>query len=118
MVNNQRNANQLCFSSDQLFEGTRNYIVDNYGKGEKDVYRFMIMPADNNLVCTCPLCAELGNTDKTATPAVTDFIRKLAETFPKHQFYTTAYRTTQNAPEYQFSENSGIFSVPSILKKG
>ena len=118
LVNNQRNANQLCFSSDQLFEGTRNYIVDNYGKGEKDVYRFMIMPADNNLVCTCPLCAELGNTDKTATPAVTDFIRKLAETFPKHQFYTTAYRTTQNAPEYQFSENSGIFFSTINLKKG
>ena len=118
MINGQRNPNQLCFSSQELYEGTRDYIIDNYGKGEKEGHKFMIMPNDNNLICSCHLCAEVGNTDKSATPAVADFIRKLVETFPKHQFYTTAYRTTQNAPEYQFAENSGIFFSTINLKKG
>ena len=90
MINGKRNPNQLCFSSQELYEGTRDYIIDNYGKGEKEGHKFMIMPNDNNLICSCHLCAEVGNTDKSATPAVADFIRKLAETFPKHQFYTSS----------------------------
>ena len=118
LVNNKRNSNQLCFSSQELYDGVRNFIIDEYGKGEKNSHRFMLMPNDNTLVCTCPLCLQAGNTNKNATPAVAEFMRKLADEFPRHQFFMTAYLTTHTAPEYELSENSGVFFSTIELKKG
>jgi hypothetical protein len=118
LVNGKRTREQFSFSSPELLDFVSDYILENYGNGEKKRYRFMIMPNDNDLVCTCPACTELGNTSDNATPAVADFIRKLAQRFPKHSFFTAAYRTTKTAPAYQLWENGGVFFSTIDLPKG
>ncbi|MCL2327659.1 MAG: DUF4838 domain-containing protein [Bacteroidetes bacterium] len=118
LVEGERNRNQLCFSSSLLFDLTGEYIRDNYGKGDDKSYRFMIMPEDNNLVCMCPLCSELGNTENNATPAVTRFIGKLAEKFPMHQFFITAYGTTVSLPKHRLPKNVNVFLSTIELPKG
>jgi hypothetical protein len=118
LVGEKRDHSQFNFSSPELLKGVEDYIIDQYGNGDKGGYRFMIMPNDNNIVCTCAVCQELGNTTNNATPAVADFIRRLSERFPKHFFYTTAYKTTKQAPPFQFPKNSGVFFSTIDLKKG
>ncbi|AYD47198.1 DUF4838 domain-containing protein [Arachidicoccus soli] len=118
LINGKRNYKQLNFSSPELFQFITDYILENYGDGSKKSYRLMIMPQDNDLVCTCPTCLELGNTSTNATPAVVDLINKLAAQFPKHQFFTTAYRTTNNAPNNQLAENAGVLFSTINLPKG
>lgn len=118
MTEEERNKNQLCFSSPLLFDLTGEYIRDNFGNGKSKSYRFMIMPADNSLVCTCHSCVELGNTEHNATPAVIKFIGKLAEKFPMHQFFITAYGTTVSLPKHQLPENVNVFFSTMNLPKG
>ena len=118
LVGEERNENQLCFSSSLLFDLTSEYIRDNYGKGIDKSYRFMIMPEDNNLVCMCPSCIELGNTENNATPAVISFIYKLTEKFPKHQFFITAYGTTVSLPKHRLPKNVNVFLSTIDLPKG
>ena len=118
MIEGERNKNQLCFSSPLLFNLTCEYIRDNYGNGKDKSYRFMIMPEDNNLVCTCPSCVEQGNTEHNATPAVIKFIGKLSEKFPAHQFFITAYGTTVSVPKHQLPANVSVFFSTMNLPKG
>ncbi len=118
LVNGKRNNNQFNFSSTVLYNTLCEYIIDNYGNGNQKSYRFMIMPNDNNLVCTCGDCDALGNTEGFATPAVSDFIRKLSERFPKHYFYTTAYKTTRVPAQHNMPENAGVFFSTVNLQKG
>ena len=118
LVNGKRNKLQFSFSSPELFGNICNYIIENYGEGDEFSYRFMIMPEDNDLVCTCPSCTKLGNTRTNATPAVAGMLRKLAERFPKHQFFTTAYRTTFAPPTTTLPENAGVFLSSINLPKG
>lgn len=119
LVNDKRRKEQICFSSEDVFEQTKEYIVDNFGSGE-DGYRvrLMIMPADNELVCMCPDCIQAGNEPGYATPAVHNFINRLSEHFPNHYFFTSAYLTTKKPPKYQLPENSGVFFSTIDLPKG
>lgn len=119
MVKGERNRAQFCFSSKSLFNQAREYIIDNFGNGN-DGYQvmMMILPEDNMISCTCPECIDKGNTPSHATPAVQDFIRRLAEMFPNHYFYTSAYLTTLNPPAYQLPENSGVFLSTINIPKG
>lgn len=71
------------------------------------------MPMDNKLACTCDRCLKKGNTATNATPAVTDFVTRLAKEFPRHQFFTSAYHTTMQAPQTVLPDNVGVF-VSSI----
>lgn len=118
LVNGIRNQEQFSFSSPVLFKNICDYITDNYGEGETRGYRFMIMPDDNDLVCTCPACVALGNTSDNATPAVTNLIRKLANRFPRHMFFTTGYRTTSEPPAERLPDNAGVFISTISLPKG
>ncbi|MBB4118465.1 hypothetical protein GGR32_000739 [Mesonia hippocampi] len=117
-VNHKRLPQQFCFSSVSLYQQTLNYIVNNYGNGKKVTYRFMIMPNDNKLVCTCKHCLSLGNTTSNATPAVTYFIKKLAERFPNHHFFTSAYLTTKTPPKEKLTKNIGVMISTIELPKG
>lgn len=117
-VNGERNSHQLCFSSVELFNNISEYIVDNFGDGEKQSHHFMISPQDNNLVCQDKGCVRLGNTKTNATPAVADMLEKLAKRFPKHQFFTIAYLTTQSAPKNRLAKNSGVLLSTIDLPKG
>lgn len=109
-VDGTKTKKQLCFSSSELYDAVCNYIIDQYGYGS-DTYseRISIMPMDNQLACTCAQCTAIGNTKGNATPAVTDFVSRLAKKFPKHHFFTSAYHTTKAAPETSLPANVGVF---------
>lgn len=109
LTRGRRSREQFCFSSDELYEATVNFIIDNYGDGPQgDTTGFAILPDDNTIVCMCDLCQKAGNTPESATPAVTAFLKKLAARFPSHQFYTSAYATTKLPPEQSLPGNAGV----------
>ena len=118
LVDRKRNRQQLCFSSTNLFQNISTYILHNFGNGEEQGYQFMIAPQDNNLVCQDSTCLDIGNTETNATPAVTYLINKLADRYPKHQFFTIAYITTVTAPTKKLSDNTGVFLSTIDLPKG
>ena len=96
---------QFCFSSDLLCRRLEAYILDNYGDGNTSATtggdsgsRFCIMPDDNSVVCLCDRCRRAGNTPQNATPAVMALLRRIADRFPAHLFFTTSYLTTETAP--------------------
>ena len=109
-IDGKKNTNQLCFSSNALYDVVRNYIIDQYGYGNDNYSeRISIMPMDNKMACTCKRCKAKGNTADNATPAVTAFVTKLAKEFPRHHFFTSAYHTTKQAPTTTLPENVGVF---------
>lgn len=108
-VNGRKTDSQFCFSSETLMKAISEYIIDSYGNGnDGNKGWFSIIPNDNMEVCTCEKCKKVGNTNKSATPAVTSLIYKLAIEFPNHRFYTSAYNTTSDAPKNKLPENAGV----------
>ena len=113
-INGEKNRKQLCFSSGDLYKKVREFILDQYGKGTDEYSeRISIMPLDNKMACTCADCKAKGNTEHNATPAVTEFVTRLAKEFPRHQFFTSAYHTTNTPPSKRLTANMGAF-VSSI----
>lgn len=108
MINGKRDDEQYCFSSENLYSRLEAYITDKFGASEEKSIRFMIIPNDNNLVCTCPDCLKAGNTPQSATPAVTKLITRLAKRFPNHSFFTIAYLTTREVPKQRLPKNAGV----------
>ena len=103
---------QICFSEKELFNNVSTYL----DKREKSQYhdklrtrRFVIMPLDNRTACDCPLCRKHGNTRTHATPAIIDFVDRLAEKYPDYTFYTAAYHSTTLPPKHH--PKSGIGGV-------
>lgn len=117
-IKQEKDQDQFCFTSQALYSQVSNFIMENYGYGEKKASRFVIMPEDNNLVCTCPACVEIGNTSSNATPAVSRFITKLATQFPNHLFFTSSYRTTKELPQSPLPDNTGVFLSTIDLPQG
>ena len=109
LVNGKRTTEQLCLTSDRLYDQVEQFRVYNYGDTEDDLARFCIMPLDNQLVCQCDYCQAAGNTPKNCTPALADLIRRLAERFPCHQFFTVCYGTHTEAPADPLPDNAGVF---------
>lgn len=108
-IDGRRTHDQFCFSSPALYKAVRAYILDQYGYGNAHYSeRITIMPMDNKLACLCPRCRAAGNTPGNATPAVTAFITRLAKEFPRHQFCTSAYHTTKQAPAKALPDNVGV----------
>jgi len=100
---------QFCFSSERLLDLTIQYILDQYGDGEKVPLRMTIGPNDNDIVCMCRRCEQLGNKPGNATPAVVNFVEKLAARFPLHTFFIPGYSTTQALPDHELPSNVGVF---------
>ena len=105
-IHEKTDDSQLCFSSPEMYTQIEGYIVNNFG--EKGNSRFVIAPDDNPYACTCASCTALGNTEKNATPAVTELVLRLAQRFPKHFFFTTSYLSTQQATDKQLPANTGV----------
>lgn len=116
--NGVENKDQFCFSSIDLCLQMKSYILDNYGDGSKQSYRFMIMPNDNEVVCMCPKCVAAGNTPHNTMPALSKFIMKITQCFPKHLFFTTAYLTVQSPPKKVWPGNTGVVISTIDLPKG
>ena len=113
MVDGKRNAAQLCFSSQFVYNKIYAYINENYGgaissKTRAKTQRFVIMPYDNALACTCPVCKARGNTPGNATPAVSALIAKLCKAFPAHIFLTSYYSSTAHMPTKPLPANAGV----------
>ena len=103
----KRVEEQYCFSSDKLY----NYIVDHLDDehdSEHCHHNFAIIPNDNDIVCMCPECVKAGNDKTAATPAVIKMLRRLAERFPTHKFFTLAYRTTRKVCKEPLPDNCGV----------
>lgn len=105
-IHGKTDDSQLCFSSSEMYTQIEDYIVNNFG--EKGDSRFVIAPDDNPYACTCASCTALGNTEKNATPAVTELVLRLAQRFPRHFFFTTSYLSTQQATDKQLPANAGV----------
>lgn len=105
-IHGKKDPTQLCFSSPDMYRQIESYILDNYG--EKGNFRFVIAPDDTPYACMCPSCTALGNTEKNATPAVTELILRLAQRFPEQSFFTTSYLSTQQVPDQQLPANAGV----------
>lgn len=118
LVDGERNESQFCFSSRVILDQLYYHIIDNFGDGSQKVYHFMIMPQDNDLVCTCKSCLAIGNTKSNATPAVTFLIEELAKRFKDHRFFTSSYRTTIKIPKKKLEKNVGVFLSTIQLPKG
>lgn len=97
---------QYCFTSHKLYEYVESYIDDNFD--ENHPTRFAILPNDNDVVCQCSECLACGNTEFDASPAVFQLIGKLSDRFPRHQFFTSFYRTTRQLPKSHMPENAGV----------
>lgn len=105
-IHGKTDDSQLCFSSSEMYTQIEDYIVNNFG--EKGNSRFVIAPDDNPYACTCASCTALGNSEKNATPAVTELVLRLAQRFPRHFFFTTSYLSTQQATDKQLPANAGV----------
>ena len=105
-VGSSRNRDQYCFSSLQLYGYLENYIDENFSHNKTQ--RFAILPNDNDLVCQCNLCVKAGNTATDASPAVFNLIKRLAERFPNHIFFTSHYLSTKGLPKIELPENTGV----------
>ena len=113
MVDGTRTDEQLCFSSQFVYNRIAAYINENYGgaaasKTKVTPQRFVIMPYDNTLACTCPICKARGNTSSNATPAVTALLSKLCKAFPSHIFLTSYYHSTAHLPAKPLPANAGV----------
>lgn len=109
LTGGKRDTGQYCFSSQRLYNKVEAFIKNNYGEGKKNGgARFAILPNDNAVVCLCDRCRKAGNTQTDATPASADFIGKLAQRFPNHTFFMSAYATTRKAPADHMPANVGV----------
>jgi hypothetical protein len=106
LVNGCRNEEQYCFSSEQLYRSVEHFIVSYHTKHKSG--RFVIMPNDNAIVCQCEKCRKKGNSLRSASPAVTAFISKLANRFPHDEFFTSSYLSVKEPPVYKMPDNVGV----------
>jgi hypothetical protein len=116
-VNNKIIKNQFCFTSDSLFKYVNKSVKKIYDS-DHALNKFMILPNDNNLVCTCNTCKAVGNTSKNAAPAVFTFLNKLAKDNRNATFFTAAYVTVKDIPRFSAATNTGIFYSTIDIQKG
>ncbi|MDD7913019.1 DUF4838 domain-containing protein [Polaribacter sp. MSW5] len=116
-VGNKRLENQYCFTSDSLFKYV-NESVKNIYDSDHALSKYMILPNDNSIVCTCSTCKAVGNSSKDAAPAVFTFLNKLAKNYKNLSFFTTAYITIKDIPRFKAANNVGVFYSTIDFQKG
>ncbi|WP_157691885.1 DUF4838 domain-containing protein [Polaribacter sp. KT25b] len=114
---NRRVKNQYCFTSDSLFKYVNEHVKNTY-ESDHALNKYMILPNDNNIVCTCNTCKAVGNTTKDAAPAIFTFLNKLAENYKNLSFFTTAYVTVKEIPKFKAEPNVGLFYSTINIQKG
>ncbi|WP_397446353.1 DUF4838 domain-containing protein [Polaribacter sp. R77954] len=116
-LGDKRVKSQFCFTSADLFNYVNKRVKEIYDS-DHALNKYMILPNDNNIVCTCNTCKAIGNTTKNAAPAVFDFLNKLAKNNKKSSFFTAAYVTVKNVPKFDAETNTGIFYSTIDIQKG
>lgn len=117
-VDGRKNPGQLCFSSEALYRAVEAYVADNAPRN--GTARVALMPDDDAAACTCEACRRAGNTPTDASPAVCRLLKRLAERFPRHLFFTSAYLSTRQAPKEKLPANTGVLvsAVEVPMKTG
>ena len=116
-VGNRRVKSQYCFTSDSLFKFVNEKVGTIY-KSDHGLNKYMILPNDNTIVCTCTNCKAIGNTTKDAAPAVFNFLNSLAKNHKRLSFFTTAYVTVKEIPPFKAENNVGLFYSTIAIQKG
>ena len=116
-VGNKRVKSQFCFTSDSLFKYLDKSVKNIYSS-DNALNKFMILPNDNNIVCTCSACKAIGNTEEDAAPAVFHLLNKLAQANKRSTFFTAAYNTVKEVPEFNAEQNTGIYYSTIDIQKG
>ena len=116
-VGNKRVKDQYCFTSDSLFKYVNEKVKLTYNS-DHALNKYMILPNDNDIVCTCGTCKAAGNTNTDAAPAVFTFLNKLAKDNRNLSFFTAAYITVKNIPRFKAESNTGIFYSTIDIQKG
>ncbi|RWW91764.1 DUF4838 domain-containing protein [Flavobacterium cerinum] len=117
VVDGKSSDEQYCFSSPE-FEHALVLAVENSGRENGNAFKFMVMPNDNFMVCQCKRCKAMGNTKSNASPAVFTLLNKLAQRFPKQQFFSAAYNTTIVPPSFKLATNAGVMISTMPFPKG
>ncbi len=118
VVEGEINDEQLCFSSPSLERSLTAYIKEKVADSP-ELFRYMIMPDDNAIVCMCDQCKDLGNTKTNASPAVFALLNRMATKFPKQEFFSTAYITTKQPPKnLTLAANVGVMLSTMDFPKG
>lgn len=117
LVNNERDEEQFCFTSNILFNYVNEKVRDLH-ENDHLLTKFMILPNDNDLVCNCNTCKAVGNTKTDAAPAVFTFLNKLAKNHPNLSFFTTAYSSVKEVPRFKAASNLGVFYSTINIQKG
>ena len=116
-VGNKRVESQFCFTSDTLYKYV-DISVKNKFDSDHTFNKYMILPNDNGIVCTCSTCKAVGNSNKDAAPAVFTFLNKLAKENKRMTFFTTAYISVKDVPRFKAESNTGIFYSTIDIQKG
>jgi len=116
-VDSKRNKAQYCFTSDSLFKYVNQKITAIYNS-DHALKKYMILPNDNSIVCTCATCKAAGNTATNASPAIFSFLNKLAKNHKNLSFFTAAYVTVKEIPKFKAAENVGLFYSTIDIQKG
>lgn len=117
VVDGKKEEEQLNFSSQELFLALKEAIQEKLSD-EPTANKFMIMPYDNAMVCQCEKCIEAGNTKTSASPAVYSLIDRLAIEFPRAEFFSTAYISTEKPPKNKTKSNVGVMISTMSFPKG
>lgn len=116
-VGNKRVKSQFCFTSDSLYQYVNKSVKAIYDSDHM-LNKFMVLPNDNTIVCTCNTCKAVGNTKKDAAPAVFTFLNKLAKDNKKSTFFTADYITVKDIPKFDAEQNTGVFYSTIDIQKG
>lgn len=116
-IGGRRNKDQYCFTSDSLFKYVNEQVQTIYDS-DHALNKYMILPNDNAIVCTCATCKAVGNTSTDAAPAVFTFLNKLAEKHKNLSFFTTIYSTVKEIPKFKAENNVGVFYSTIEIQKG
>jgi hypothetical protein len=113
----RRNKKQFCFTSDSLFKFVNEKVGTIYAS-DHALNKYMILPNDNSIVCTCSTCKAVGNTTTDAAPAVFNFLNSLSRNHKNLSFFTTAYVTVKEIPRFKAASNVGLFYSIIDIQKG
>lgn len=117
MVDGEPNEDQFCFSSPELESALKGFISRSLTDNPK-LNHFMIAPNDNDLACLCDKCKAAGNKPGDASPAVFSLLNRLAQQFPKQQFFGVGYLSTKKAPSFKLKNNAGVMVSTIAFPKG
>lgn len=116
-INGERDEDQYCFTSDELFDLV-NQEINSIHDNDYGLHKFMILPNDNAKVCTCNTCKAAGNSKNDASPAVFTFLNLLAKKNKDLEFFTTAYYSIKSVPKFKAEKNIGVYYSTIEYKTG